>query len=186
MYPGLGLSRSRCFGVRRPLLRKFLRAEQRRNAAIDSAIGGRGKPGLLTTGADFGHDRRKRRRLQRQPLRSQGCRDDFLNSIVEPLPSRAVGPRQQRRHPSVDAIARQQIIDLPDREAQLGGRPIDRRSMRDCLIEDPVEFTRNAARRQPRLLRRRRHRDGCWGLQSLRQVERSLKSVVEKSARFSP
>jgi hypothetical protein len=107
--------------------------------------------------------------------------------MVKPLLPRAVRAWQQRRHPPVDPIARQQIIDLPGREAQLGGRPIDRRSMRTRLIENPVEFARDAARRQPCLVRRRRRRrDGCSGLRSVRQIEQSLKSLAENLARFSP
>src|SRR5271166_797827 len=52
---------------------------------------------------------------------------------------------------------------------------------------DPVEFTRNAARRQPRLLRGWGSRSGGYsGLRSVRQIERSLKSVAENSARSSP
>src|SRR5208283_1658140 len=52
---------------------------------------------------------------------------------------------------------------------------------------DPVEFTRNAARRPPCLLRRWGRRSGGYsGLRSVRQIERSLKSVAENSARSSP
>src|SRR5208282_2334533 len=52
---------------------------------------------------------------------------------------------------------------------------------------DPVAFTRNAARRQPRLLRRWGRRSGGYsGLRSVRQIERSLKSVAENLARSSP
>src|SRR5208283_2170116 len=52
---------------------------------------------------------------------------------------------------------------------------------------DRVEFTRDAARRQPRLLRRWGRRSGGYsGLRSVRQVERSRKSVAENLARSSP
>ena len=173
------------FRVPRSLLGEFLRAEQRRNAAVDSDIGGCGEPGLPATGADFGHDRRKRRRLQRQPLRSQGRRDDLLDFVVEPLFPSAVRARQQRRHSPVDAIARQQTIAMPGREAQLGGRSIDRRSMQPCLIENPVEFVRDAARSEPRLVRRRRRRrDRCSGLRSVRQIVLSVTSLAKNFTRL--
>ena len=173
--------------VRRPLPGEFLRAEQRRNASFDGAIGRRDEPGLLAAGADFGHRRRKRRRLQRQPLRSQGRRDDSLNFGGEPPLPRALRPRQQRRHPPVGTIARQQVIDLPGREAQLGRRPIDCNSVRVRLVQDPVEFARDTARRQPRVVRgRRRYSGGCSGFRSVWQIELSLKSLAENFARFSP
>jgi hypothetical protein len=119
-------------------------------------------------------------------LRSQGLGDDSLDVIVKPLLPRTIRARQQRRNSPVDAIARQQPIDVPGRKAQFGGGSIDRRSVRFCLIEDPVEFARNAARSEPCLIRRRRRRrDRCSGSRSVRQVVLSLTSVAKNLTRFS-
>jgi len=108
-----------------PFFRDLLWAEQCGDAAGDREIGRSRQAGLLASSADLGDDGSERWSLQHEPLLSQRLHDDLLDTLVKALFPSPVPVAQQRRHGPVDAVARQQIVDLAGRQAQLRGGPLD-------------------------------------------------------------
>ena len=131
------------------LLRDLLRVEQRRDATCHREIGRRSQACLLAAGADLGHNRGKWRCLQHQPLLPQCPRDDNLDGLLKTLLPSPIPIGQERRHRPIGAIARQQIVDLAGREAQLGRRAFDCRPARSRTVENSVKLVSDTARRQP-------------------------------------
>lgn len=160
-------------------LRDLLGAEQPGYPAGDGEIGRTGQAGLLAASADLGHDGSERRSLQLQPLFPQCRDDDRLDALVKALLASAIQLGQQRRHCPIDAVARQQIVDLAGREAQLGRGPVDCRASWPRAVENPVELTSDATSRRPCFVGMRR--GGCRFsvVQSVRQSGWSVKSLAK-------
>lgn len=157
----------------RPFPCDLLWAEQCDDAAGDSEVGRSRQAGLLAPGADLGDDGSERRSLQHQPLLLQCRSDDRLDTLIKALLSAAIQLGQQRRHGPSDTIARQQIVDLAGREAQLGRSPVDCRASWPRTVENPVELASNTTCGRPCFVGMGREGCGFSVVQSVRQIERS-------------
>lgn len=162
-----------------PFPRDLLGAEQPGYPAGDREIGRSGQAGLLAASADLGHDGSERRSLQHEPLLSQRLCNDRLDALIKALLAAAIQLRPQRCHGPIDAVARQQIVDLAGREAQLGRGPIDCRASWPRTVKDPVELASETTCRRPCFVGVRRAGCGFSVVQWFRQIERSVKSLVK-------
>lgn len=86
---------------------------------------------------------------------------------------------QQRRHGPIVAVARQQIVDLAGREAQLGRGPVDCRASWPRTVENPIELASETTCRRPCFVGMRRAGCGFAVVQSVWQMEQSVKSLAK-------
>jgi hypothetical protein len=118
---------------------------------------------------------------------SEPCGADMAGAIhpvaVEDDPLRRF--RAPGCHCPIDATARKRIVDLAGRQEQFGGGPIYRGATRHRPIEELAQRTGYRARCHPLFVGSFGSARLLWNVKSVRQIERSLKSLARNRGRLA-